>query len=106
LAEIAGRAPPPDVPKQRPRGRRFTRADYSACMLERERVAFVHPSCPAVCRASTSLFDGEKEDVDGRDKPGHDASGRSPGEQGEPGFASQAETPSPGSRQSRSPGLR
>jgi hypothetical protein len=27
-------------------------------------------SCPALCRASTSL--AAREDVDGRDKPGHD----------------------------------
>jgi hypothetical protein len=30
-----------------------------------------HPSCPALCRASTSLRRGKK-DVDGRAKPGHD----------------------------------
>ena len=30
------------------------------------------PSCPALCRASTSLQPCSKEDVDGRDKPGHD----------------------------------
>jgi 4-carboxymuconolactone decarboxylase len=30
------------------------------------------PSCPALCRASTSLV---AEDVDGRDKPGHDERG-------------------------------
>ena len=29
------------------------------------------PSCPALCRASTSLRDAS-EDVDGRDEPGHD----------------------------------
>ena len=29
-------------------------------------------SCPASCRASTSFFPVGKEDVDGRDKPGHD----------------------------------
>jgi hypothetical protein len=30
-------------------------------------------SCPALCRASTSFVSkGRKEDVDGRDKPGHD----------------------------------
>src|SRR4029077_18000113 len=30
------------------------------------------PSCPALCRASTSLRRSNKQDVDGRDKPGHD----------------------------------
>jgi hypothetical protein len=30
-------------------------------------------SCPALCRASTSYFAPNKKDVDGRDKPGHDA---------------------------------
>ena len=30
------------------------------------------PSCPALCRASTSYFANGKKDVDGRDKPGHD----------------------------------
>jgi len=29
------------------------------------------PSCPALCRASTSSRP-RSEDVDGRDKPGHD----------------------------------
>ncbi len=29
-------------------------------------------SCPALCRASTSLRSNNKQDVDGRDKPGHD----------------------------------
>ena len=29
-------------------------------------------SCPALCRASTSFFILRKQDVDGRDKPGHD----------------------------------
>src|SRR5262245_10765671 len=29
-------------------------------------------SCPALCRASTPCFLEQKEDVDGRDKPGHD----------------------------------
>jgi CubicO group peptidase (beta-lactamase class C family) len=29
-------------------------------------------SCPALCRASTSLLHRGKKDVDGRDKPGHD----------------------------------
>src|SRR5205085_720861 len=29
-------------------------------------------SCPALCRASTSLELQEVEDVDGRDEPGHD----------------------------------
>src|SRR5579862_312237 len=32
------------------------------------------PSCPALCRASTSCFEPNAKDVDGRDKPGHDAS--------------------------------
>jgi hypothetical protein len=30
------------------------------------------PSCPALCRASTSLLSNGKKGVDGRDKPGHD----------------------------------
>jgi hypothetical protein len=30
------------------------------------------PSCPALCRASTAFFSLNKQDVDGRDKPGHD----------------------------------
>src|SRR5712691_11624461 len=30
------------------------------------------PSCPALCRASTSSFVAHVKDVDGRDKPGHD----------------------------------
>jgi len=30
------------------------------------------PSCPALCRASTSLRHLSKQGVDGRDKPGHD----------------------------------
>src|SRR5262249_37174877 len=35
----------------------------------------INASCPALCRASTSYSSPEnKEDVDGRDKPGHDAS--------------------------------
>src|SRR5262245_57784940 len=29
-------------------------------------------SCPALCRASTSLYTSDIEDVDGRDKPSHD----------------------------------
>src|SRR5579871_2975955 len=29
-------------------------------------------SCPALCRASTSSFFAVKQDVDGRDEPGHD----------------------------------
>jgi hypothetical protein len=29
-------------------------------------------SCPALCRASTTLLPREMQDVDGRDKPGHD----------------------------------
>jgi len=33
-----------------------------------------HPSCPALCRASTTL-PFNKQDVDGRDKPGHDVDG-------------------------------
>src|SRR5512140_1726897 len=31
------------------------------------------PSCPASCRASTSSLSLHQSDVDGRDKPGHDA---------------------------------
>jgi len=31
-----------------------------------------YPSCPALCRASTSFLLHEVEDVDGRDEPGHD----------------------------------
>jgi hypothetical protein len=31
-------------------------------------------SCPALCRASTPYFQ-QPQDVDGRDKPGHDAGG-------------------------------
>ena len=30
------------------------------------------PSCPALCRASTSFLQRHKKDVDGRDKLGHD----------------------------------
>ena len=30
-------------------------------------------SCPALCRASTTSFASSIRDVDGRDKPGHDA---------------------------------
>jgi hypothetical protein len=29
-------------------------------------------SCPALCRASTAFLVAGKQDVDGRDKPGHD----------------------------------
>ena len=29
-------------------------------------------SCPGLSRASTSFFMEEKQDVDGRDEPGHD----------------------------------
>ena len=36
---------------------------------EQDDVTFAPPSCPALCRASTSCF---KKDVDGRDEPGHD----------------------------------
>jgi L-cysteine S-thiosulfotransferase len=39
------------------------------------RVAVSSPSCPALCRASTSLEPSRKQDVDGRDKPGHDDAG-------------------------------
>jgi len=35
-------------------------------------VVSFNPSCPALCRASTSLYVLCKKDVDGRDKPGHD----------------------------------
>ena len=35
-------------------------------------VAFLSASCPALCRASTSLTIAASEGVDGRDKPGHD----------------------------------
>jgi hypothetical protein len=31
----------------------------------------ISPSCPALCRASTSFF-ADAPDVDGRDEPGHD----------------------------------
>ena len=34
--------------------------------------ALTNPSCPALCRASTSCFSRAKKDVDGRVKPGHD----------------------------------
>jgi hypothetical protein len=30
------------------------------------------PSCPALCRASTTFLNSVTQDVDGRDKPGHD----------------------------------
>src|ERR1700719_3210114 len=33
-------------------------------------------SCPTLCRASTSLAGSNKQDVDGRDKPGHDGLGQ------------------------------
>jgi hypothetical protein len=33
-----------------------------------------HSSCPALCRASTSLQSLRKRDVDGQDKPGRDGS--------------------------------
>jgi hypothetical protein len=29
-------------------------------------------SCPALCRASTTFINSVQQDVDGRDKPGHD----------------------------------
>jgi len=32
----------------------------------------ISTSCPALCRASTPSARGRKQDVDGRDKPGHD----------------------------------
>src|SRR4051812_22246308 len=35
------------------------------------RTTTLSPSCPALCRASTSLLEAEKN-VDGRDRPGHD----------------------------------
>src|SRR5262245_463413 len=35
-------------------------------------------SCPALCRASTSCSFSAKQDVDGRDKPGHDVEGPAP----------------------------
>jgi hypothetical protein len=34
----------------------------------------IYSSCPGLSRASTSLF-SVRQDVDGRDKPGHDGSG-------------------------------
>ncbi len=43
----------------------------SLAMTER---AFLPPSCPRLSRASTSFFPAKSEDVDGRDKPGHDES--------------------------------
>ena len=33
---------------------------------------FANPSCPALCRASTSFCARSDKDVDGRDEPGHD----------------------------------
>ena len=36
----------------------------------------INPSCPALCRASTSLSGATKKGVDGRDKPGHDELGK------------------------------
>src|SRR3954470_10116027 len=43
----------------------------SRCPQLRKRRAAQSPSCPALCRASTSSLAAEKN-VDGRDKPGHD----------------------------------
>jgi hypothetical protein len=34
--------------------------------------AAASPTCPRIARASTSLQPCDAEDVDGRDKPGHD----------------------------------
>ena len=36
------------------------------------------PSCPGLSRASTSLNSGQKKNVDGRDKPGHDEDRETP----------------------------
>jgi hypothetical protein len=43
--------------------------------LERVPMRFAFPaSCPRLSRASTSFLPGfSEQDVDGRDKPGHDA---------------------------------
>jgi hypothetical protein len=35
-----------------------------------------NPSCPALCRASTSCSENSKQGVDGRDEPGHDETNR------------------------------
>src|SRR5215472_3842749 len=44
----------------------------SRAMAINEGRAIVSPSCPALCRASTSLYTFRQEGVDGRDKRGHD----------------------------------
>src|SRR3954451_13946718 len=50
--------------------RRFMRA-LNGCEHLRKRRTAPSPSCPALCRVSTSLLAAQKH-VDGRDKPGHD----------------------------------
>jgi putative endonuclease len=47
---------------------------YAHLTLLRSRHMRNSPSCPRLSRASTSFFCGHsKQDVDGRDKPGHDS---------------------------------
>jgi hypothetical protein len=41
-------------------------------MLPMEWAFYPSSSCPALCRASTSYLHLSKQDVDGRDEPGHD----------------------------------
>jgi hypothetical protein len=47
----------------------FFTANLAECRLRFSSILSIS-SCPALCRASTSL--AAREDVDGRDKPGHD----------------------------------
>jgi len=35
-------------------------------------LAVTASSCPALCRASTTFIHAKRQEVDGRDKPGHD----------------------------------
>jgi hypothetical protein len=56
----------------RPRHMEVSAIGLNRLVLDHWRALSSHSSRPALCRASTSLFQISKEDVDGRVKPGHD----------------------------------
>ncbi len=60
----------PDL--QRRQGCRQDQEVTSLATSSRGASSMLYSSCPASCRASTSFFPFRREDVDGRDEPGHD----------------------------------
>src|ERR1700733_3391898 len=57
----------------RPIAHAIERGGVSGALLAEAEHCALSPSCPALCRASTTYyFSKQTEDVDGRVKPGHD----------------------------------